>query len=72
MLNERQRDRKDEPRVDPWGCADEGLAIRESVEGVEHLNGDEDGEGDGHGAATSALCIERVVVSAVKAVLHPP
>lgn len=49
MEREGQAHGHDQVDVDPWGHDDEGLVLRDGVQGIGHLNGDQDGEGHGHG-----------------------
>mmetsp|Transcript_43407 Transcript_43407/g.88794 ORF Transcript_43407/g.88794 Transcript_43407/m.88794 type:complete len:372 (+) Transcript_43407:361-1476(+) len=44
MLREREADRRHQPHVLPWRKGEQGLALGDGVECVEHLDGHEDGE----------------------------
>lgn len=40
--------RADEPQVGPWGHADERLVLRQTVHGVQHLDGDQHRQSHSH------------------------
>jgi len=39
---------QDQIDVDPWGHDEERLVLRDRVQSIGHLNGDQDGESHGH------------------------
>ena len=49
METERQAHGSNQEGVDPWLHHQQGLVLRQGVKSVAHLNGDQDGQGHGHG-----------------------